>query len=142
LWVLSAKPGSCHSPGAWNVKLPPTFMENLCTSGVDCWKGAVNWKVLRDSTEVTGCVNCRCNSVPQVARHILLCVSQSTYPEEHTRDVMQILCSQCCAGFATNVSSDEVFTCVVRYLLNRREIIFNYTQQSTTRNSVSFSASQ
>jgi len=45
--VLGAEPGSCHSPGAWNFKLAPTFMVNLCTSGVDCWKRAVNWK-LRD----------------------------------------------------------------------------------------------
>ena len=36
LWVLSAELGSCHSLGASNFKLAPTFMENLCTSGVDC----------------------------------------------------------------------------------------------------------
>ena len=36
LWVLSAEVGSCHSLGASNFKLAPTFMENLCTSGVDC----------------------------------------------------------------------------------------------------------
>ena len=50
-------------------------------------------------------------------------VSQSTSPQQHTLDVMQILCSQCCAGFATNVSSDEGFTCSVNYLLNRKAII-------------------
>jgi len=31
LWVLSAEPGSCHPLGAWNFKLAPAFMENLCT---------------------------------------------------------------------------------------------------------------
>ena len=31
LWVLSAEPGSCHSPGPWNFKLAPTFTANLCT---------------------------------------------------------------------------------------------------------------
>jgi len=73
---------------------------------------------------------------------------------------MQILCSQCCAGFATNVSSDEgftcavhyllftcavhylLFTCAVHYLLNSKAIVPNYTQQSATREAASFSASQ
>jgi len=36
LWVLGVELGSCHSPGASNFKLAPTFMENLCTSRVDC----------------------------------------------------------------------------------------------------------
>jgi len=35
LWVLGAERGSCHSPGASNYKLAPTFIENLCTSRVD-----------------------------------------------------------------------------------------------------------
>ena len=68
-------------------------------------------------------MNCKCISGPQVARHIILCASQSTYPQQHMLDVMQILCSQRCAGFATNVSSDEGYICAVNCLLNRRAII-------------------
>jgi len=36
LWFLGAELGSCHSTGASNFKLAPTFMENLCTFRVDC----------------------------------------------------------------------------------------------------------
>jgi hypothetical protein len=107
LWVLGAEPGSCYSLDASNFKLAPTSMENLCTSGVDRWKSAAELEVLRDSKEVTGRVHYKCISGPEFARHVILCVSQSTYPQQHTLDVMQIVCSQCCAGFATNVSSDE-----------------------------------
>jgi len=87
-------------------------------------------------------VNYKCISGPQFARHVILCVSQSTCPQEHTLDVMPILCSQCSTSFTTNVSSDEGFTCAVNYLLNCRAIISNYTQQSISREAASFSASQ
>ena len=60
-------------------------------------------------------------SGPQVARHVILCASQSKNPQQHTLGVMQILYSQCCAGFATNVPSDEGFTCAVNYLLIVRQ---------------------
>ena len=99
-------------------------------------------KVLMDWTEVTGCVNHKCMSVPQIARHDILCVWYATYLQQHTLHVMQILCSQCCAGFATNVDPDEKFTCAVHYLLNSRAIVPNYTPQSTAREPASFSASQ
>jgi len=99
-------------------------------------------EVLRDSNEVTDRVKYKCISRPQVARHLILCVSQSTYPQVHTLDVMQILYAQSCASFAKIVSSDKGFTCAVNYLLNRRAIMSYYTQQSTTREDASFSASQ
>ena len=66
---MSAEPGSCYSPGAWNFKLAATFMENLCTSGVDRWKRADELEGFRDSTEVIGRVNYKAISGPQVVRH-------------------------------------------------------------------------
>ena len=121
---MSVEPGSCHSAGTWNFKLAATFTENLCMSDVDRWKRADELEDFRDSTKVTGYVNYKCISGPRVARLIILHHSQ--HPQEHTLDVTQILCPQCCASFATNVSSDDGFTCAVNYLLNRRAIISNY----------------
>ena len=66
---MSAEPGSCYSPGAWNFKLAATFMENLCTSGVDRWKRVDELEDFRDSTEVIGHVNYKAISGPQVVRH-------------------------------------------------------------------------
>jgi hypothetical protein len=49
----------------------------------------------------------------QVARHIILCIT--AYPQEYTLDEMQILCSESCASFATNISSDEGVTFAVNF---------------------------
>ena len=45
LRVLTAEPGSCHLPGAWNFKLDPKFTENMWSPGVascqkDCCTGS------------------------------------------------------------------------------------------------------
>ena len=105
MWVVEAELGSCHLPGPWNIKLAPTFME----------KSVHYWCRLLElySTEVRICVNYKCISGPRVARHVILCASQPTNPQQHKLDIMQILCSQRCAGFAKNVSSDEGSTCAV-----------------------------
>jgi len=66
-------------------------------------------------------VNYKYISGPQVARHVILCATQSTNPQQHTLDVMQILYSQRYAGFATNVHSDEGFTCALNFLLIVRQ---------------------
>ena len=79
-------------------------------------------KCLLKLTEIKWNIDSNPNcSGPQVARHVILCASQSTNTQQHTLDVMQILCSQRYAGFATNVSSDKGFTCAVNYLLIIRQ---------------------
>jgi hypothetical protein len=93
LWVLGAEPGSCHSPGAWNFTLAPKFLENTVHLWCRLLEEGCKLEDFRESTEVTGCVDYKCISGPQVARHVILCVSQSTYPQEHMLHVMQILCS-------------------------------------------------
>jgi hypothetical protein len=95
LWVLSAEPGSCYSTGTWNFKVAATCMENLCTSGVLLAQGLLSWKFWLHFW-ATGCMTCNSS-----------CVSQLAYPQKHTLDEIQILCSESCADFATNISSDD-----------------------------------
>ena len=104
-------------------------------------KGLLHWKLWGTEPKSQGCVNCKCISVPQVAWHVILCVSQSTNPQGCTMNEMQILCSESCAGFATNVCSGEGFTCAVNYVLSHKAIISNYTQQVPSSKACSFSAS-
>ena len=56
--------------------------------------------------------------------------------------VMQILCSEICAGFPTNVSSDEGLCVLYISLLNYKAMISNYTQQVPSSKACSFSGSQ
>jgi len=127
--------------GAKNFKLAPTFMVNLCTSGVYCWKRAVNWKFWGNEprSPALWTVNAFLGHSYMIRNSVCITVNIHS---GHTLDVMQILCSQCCASFATNVSSDKGFTCAVNHLLNHKEIIPNYLKQGSTRQFARYSAGQ
>jgi len=140
LWVLSAESGSCHSPGTWNFKLAPTFTENLCTLVQPLAKRTAALEVMRDWTDVTGCVSCKCISVAQVAWHVILCVSVNIPSGAHDASIanstLRILCL-----LATNVCSGERVTCAANCILTRKAIISNYMQQVPSSKACSFSAS-
>jgi hypothetical protein len=61
----------------------PTFMENWYTSGVECWQNCC-WTGSFEGLK-RGRRLCELYAFlgHQVAWHIILCVSQSTYPQEH-----------------------------------------------------------
>jgi hypothetical protein len=76
-------------------------------------KGVLNWKFWGTQARSQAVWTINAFLGHQVVWHIILCVSQSNIPSGAHVDEIQILCSQPCAGFATNVSSNKGFTCAV-----------------------------
>jgi hypothetical protein len=55
---------------------------------------------------------------------------------------IEILRSEYCAGFATNVCSGERVACAVNCVLSLKAIISDYAQEVSSSKACSFSASQ
>jgi len=75
LWVLSAEPGSCHSPGTWSFKLASNIYGKSVHLGVasflkDCCTGI--YEGLKPMSQAVWTVNA---FLSQVAWHVILCVS-------------------------------------------------------------------
>ena len=97
------------TPGAQILKLAVRFLEHFCTPGVDsCQRDSCTKRFEGFSKRHGDCVL----SMQFLRPHFSWCVipfhvSQLTYLQGQTLGVMEIFFSTFCAGFATNVPSDE-----------------------------------
>jgi len=96
------------TPGAQNFKLAVRFLEYLWTPGVDSCQDSYTKRFGGFNRGHRYCVLCMKFVRPHFSwRVIPFCVSQLTYLQGQTLGVTEILFSTFCAGFATNVPSDE-----------------------------------
>lgn len=95
-------------------------------------KGLLNWKFwgTQPRSQAVWTINTFLGL--QVAWHNSVCITVNIPSGTHV-DEMQIPCSEPCADFATNVSSNNGFTWAVNYLLNHKAMISNSMQESYQR---------
>ena len=106
--------------------------KNLCTSGVDCWKRAVNWKFWGTEPRSPALRTVNAFLCHSCITHNSVCITVNIPSAAHAGCNANSMLTVLCRFHYKCVFIQGVYMCC-KSLLNHREIVYNYTKQRSTR---------